>query len=207
MNTKRFLIQYPPGARGDFFGSVLIHNSRHLLKFFKMTLNMGLVAKTHDFEKVYCSEKHPLFGFLDKETILEQCRQQNIIKIGITTDSIEEKIDTVYFHHLKNYQQDGIPFDSMPNIDTEMQEFSGKYENFVSVLNQYFEEFKIQPTEFDYLISFNDLFDVAKLVEFYTMIHSQPPSDRLMDAIKFNIDNNKRFSKSQYFNDFFEKIT
>lgn len=172
-----------------------------------MTLNIGLVAKTHDFEKVYCSEKHPLFGFLDKKTILEQCRQQHIIKIGITTDSIEEKIDTVYFHHLKNYQQGGIPFDSMPNIDKEMQEFSGKYENFVSVLNQYFEEFKIQPSEFDYLISFNDLFDVDKLIEFYTKIHSQPPSARLVDAIKFNIDNNKRFSKSQYFTDFFEKIT
>ena len=211
--TKRpkFLIHYPPGARGDFFGSFLTGQTYNLTKYFKMPVDLRLVAKTHDLKEVIYTELHPLAGWLGEESVLNRCKEVGAISISVTTDTFEERMDTLYFHRVKNRGATNIPgriaFGEVHDVDQIMASFTKETDNFKKSMDMFFEPFAIDTAELDYCIPFNDLFDIDKLVDFYQRIYSKMPSDMLIAATKTNIEKNLRFTKSTYYEDFLKKIT
>lgn len=201
-----WLIKYCPGARGDFLGNVLCSDIVALNTYYKLPFQPKDTIKIHTLQSGIFNAPalDKYFKNIDSyDKLFEVCQVRNIKTIRITNNSVEEKLDACYLHYAKNNSTESpntIRFeDAKPHDDvvakffmdtsplTRLHGISTVFNDDINYLARY-----------DDVVEFKDLFDVEFVADFYHKQHGSRPSAALVEAIRFNIENNTRLTETSF---------
>lgn len=207
--TNRFLFHYNMGARGDFLGAVLL-NQFYLVNDTNYSIPpiANKIVKVHGIKNIVplipeFSNKYETF-----DELFAKANELELIKIKIVAETFEEKLDVAYLGWVKSLSHGrklGHLHLTLDEVKTEG--FLDKLKlNVPWLLNaidvdipKVQDEDKDYLNEYDYIIKFDDLFNIDFLKEIYRKINNQPIPPFVIDSVKKNISIQDRPSKSQNF--------
>jgi hypothetical protein len=196
---KQFLFYYVPGARGDFLALVLQNSfeSRHS-RHYKTSMPLEGSAKMHGLSQVYISDVDLPEKFDSYEQMFDYCREKNIITIRITMDNhgifdTRALLDISYFSCKKNKILQNIIIHNSPDL------VEPKLEEILETMF-YFRSIEIADINYrpcyNYVVTFNDLFDIEKINQLYRSIHGVDIDANTKNYIIQNIELQDRLSNN-----------
>ena len=218
LNDKRFLMNYPVGARGDFLCTLLC-DSKYGINgtFYSLpppdkrvvkvhTIDIGGIISTIDTFPEQVKDFTELFELADKH---------QLIKIKIVANTIEEKLDIAYFGWIKSIFY-GIDR-NRPYITVDKRDIPNHAEelkknaiylvttalNGITALQK---EDSGYEDRYDYIINFNDLFNIDFLKEIFEKVNKKPLPMVYIPRIKANLAIQNRLSESENYKYFKEII-
>lgn len=216
---KKFLFHYPMGARGDFLSAILL-NQFILLEpdNYSIPPIPNKVVKVHGIKNIV-----PLYPFFPRQLssfdeMFDEAKKHKLITIKIVAETLEEKLDVAYFGWIKSIVPTLLdPGKKIGFLHLKLQD--AKPENYEKLVidNIYWflnaiqhdipqiqDEDKEYTAKYDYVIRFNDLFNIDFIKEFYKKIHNEPIPFFVISKISQNILIQNRPSESESFGVFKE---
>lgn len=204
---KRFLFHYYMGARGDFLGAVLTNHFHFLDKSNYSVPPIGNeVVKVHGINYIVSLIQKFPNKFNSFEEMFQKANDLKLTKIKIVANTFEEKLDVVYFGWAKNISHGRKVLMSNVTLDeVKTSDFTDKLKlqipwimptihKDIDIIQ---DEDKDYINEYDYIVSFNDLFDIEFLKDLYLKIHQEPMPFFVIDNVVQNIEIQDRPSKSK----------
>lgn len=172
----KFLICYNPGSRGDFLITLLVGHGQGTsfedARIIHYDMPAGNWTKLHYYNQWY--------GPLKFNNFAEGIEVCNSFRISITSD--QEKLDSVLL--FKSKIEDLTDLSNLPGLLTLSFEAENYYSKFDS--------------QFDYVISFNQMFDLEFLVWLYNDLYGTNLSDQVIESLRTNITVNQEHLKTIY---------
>lgn len=208
---KKFFINYSIGARGDFLINCLVEADILIIKALNTMakippliyhsakihgiLEKGIITGIEGFPKEVLSFKE-LFQLLDNE---------GFVKLKIVATEPDELLDASWFALSKVLIGDvadlhEMPPNQLPKLNSDIVKTNQK--NFVHLAH---DMIRVQELDkdyidnYDFVIKFNDLFDLQFLGDLYFRIHNKKIGYAHLKAIRQNIEMQERLSKSPFY--------
>lgn len=165
------IMHYPPGARGDFLGGLLLDTIQETKNFAVASPPPGQYAKIH-----HCDN----WVWLDNA---------DAIKIRIDGNNNPENLIRIAQQHLLKNTRTQLVYleDEMDHICVYIKDIISKDRECVSYKHKY-----------DYWIDFNFLFDLNFLYDLYTQINHTTPDDKLFQNAINNVSKQKIELSTEY---------
>jgi hypothetical protein len=219
--VKNYLVNYVPGARGDFLINVLrtirgIDNN--------YSFSPQAVLKAHGENAVFSAGLYSFFdedgkqNFNNYDELFDFAEKNNFIKIKIIGELFEEKLDIAYYNWLKNTYlrtKTNIPYYATAD------EFEKYVINDPNFKNEFLSKgvahicnmlYNIIPNvqnddssylnRYDHIIYFNKLFDIEEVKNIYKTINKVEMSTSYIKQVQANIDIQYRPSQSSNYHVF-----
>jgi len=154
---NKLLINYVPGARGDFLANVLIGNfTERIFRQFK--LDTPHYIKMHGLHDIYSTDyRHRLLNKLTNfDEVFTYCETNKIKTVKIIPGSITDLIDIAYFDRLKNWRK-------TPDVLEICGSFGPIYQDYLTNIPYY--------DRYNYVVKFNELWDVSILNDLFREFH------------------------------------
>jgi hypothetical protein len=218
---NRFFINYCVGARGDFLTQCMrdIEYDIELLKDLnnnaKLPPPLFYCVKTHgDIKDIFTGIEDFPKNYDSWKDLFDTVNSFNLIKLKIVASSIEECIDIVWFAYSKTIlnntrsraqlSPNEIPEPTLEYIHKNMDIIMGSAFFEVALMQEFDKECQ---HEYDYIIKFEDLFNVEYIKDLYKKINGRNMDYSRSKAIEKNIEMQYRLSKSEFYPIFKEKLS
>lgn len=215
---KRFLMHYHIGARGDFLCNLLCERRQDInATFYSLPPPNNRVVKVHGINQGVISTI-PSFpeDITNYEKLFEVADLHNLIKIKIVATTKEERMDVAYFGWIKSLFY-GIDR-SRPYITVDKRDIEKHTEEIrknalylastaqVAIPKMQKEDGGFED-RYDYIVNFNDLFDIEFLKYIFEKVNKKPLPLVYIPRLKSNIAIQNRLSQSinySYFKEILE---
>lgn len=218
---NRFFINYSVGARGDFLTNCLrdveydVELVKDLKNNAKMPPPLSYCVKTHgDIKDIFTEIKDFPKNYNSWRNLFDTVNSFNLIKLKIVTSSIEECIDTVWFAYTKTILNNTRLIPKLSPNDIPKPTLEYIHENMDIIMGSaFFEVALVQELdkecqhEYDYIIKFEDLFNVEYIRDLYKKINGRNMDYSRSKAIEKNIEMQCRLSKSEFYPMFKDKLS
>jgi hypothetical protein len=194
---KQFLFYYVPGARGDFLALILQNKFelRHST-YYKTEMPPEGSSKMHRLDSIYSPNVNLPTRFDNYDQLFDYCNKKNIITIRITSDNSglsnsRSLLDIAYFSCKKNKNsKDIIIHNKHTVVEPSLEELMETIFYFRSIETI---DINYRP-QYDYVIPFDDLFDIEKINQLYNSIHGVDIDVNTKKYIVQNIELQDRLS-------------
>jgi hypothetical protein len=169
------------------------------------------MVKFHGLSNIHSLiDTFPNKVFTSYDEVFELADQHDLIKIKIVGYTFEEKLDIAYFGWAKSlfYKQQFVSVE-----ESEAESLKAGFKNefsllFCEMIHDYLPKIQDDDIEYrdryDYIINFNDLFDIEYIKNLYKEITGNELNSRFIPRIQRNIDIQDRLSKSRNYRLFIE---
>lgn len=202
------------GGRGDFLNNCLYSGVRDqyitsVLDSYAKLDPLALCVKMHGYlnNEVYTNIPDFPKKFNSWRELFDTVNKYNLIKIKIVANTVVEKFDLAWLtiNKVMIYERETvlrltpeelklpIPAENLDDSLTWM--FNIVY----TTLDQVQKEDNDFLDEYDYIVNFNDLFDVDYIASLFQQINGKPMSSARYDSIVKNIKMQERLSNSDYY--------
>jgi len=209
-----FFVNYHIGGRGDFLTHCLRDVetdpslSRDLNTYAKLPPSTGYNVKIHgSFNGVVTQLENFNNNFNSWTELFNEVNKHKLVKIKIVATTLEEQIDLLWLAHSKvvanntehtpvlTMEEVGVPDSRTIHeiLDKLATSALKELPNSQNLDNDYLHEY-------DYIINFEDLFDIDYIKNLYKQIHGKDMGYARHKAIKKNIAMQFRLSKSEFYN-------
>lgn len=214
---KRFLMHYPVGARGDFLCTLLCDDKYGINgTFYSLPPPDKRVVKVHNINNGVISTIDTFPEQVkDFTELFELADAHELIKIKIVAKTIEEKLDIAYFGWIKSIFY-GIDR-ARPYITVDKRDIPNHQEELkkqavylittaLTGIDQAQKEDAGYEEKYDYIVNFNDLFNIEFLKEIFEKVNNKPLPLVYIPRLKANISIQNRLSESENYKYFKEMI-
>jgi hypothetical protein len=214
---KRFLMHYPVGARGDFLCTLLCDDKYGINgTFYSLPPPDKRVVKVHNINNGVISTIDTFPEQVkDFTELFELADAHELIKIKIVAKTIEEKLDIAYFGWIKSIFY-GIDR-ARPYITVDKRDIPNHQEELkkqavylittaLTGIDQTQKEDAGYEEKYDYIVNFNDLFNIEFLKEIFEKVNKKPLPLVYIPRLKANISIQNRLSESENYKYFKEMI-
>ena len=209
--TKRFFTNYFIGGRGDFLNNCLYTGARDqyitgLLNSYAKLPPLALCVKTHGKLEIYTNIPNFSKKFSSWKELFIKANKHKLVKIKIVANTLIEKFDLAWMALNKvlvydrehiitlTYEELKLPIPAEKLDYSLFWMFNLVYTTLDLIQNEDSEVLD----EYDYIVNFNDLFDVDYIASLFQKINGKPMDSTRYESVAKNISIQDRLSTSEY---------
>jgi len=210
-HPNRFFINYPIGSRGDFLINILTDNANVNGSHWSLPPVADKTVKFHGLHNVTSLiPTFPVKEFTSYDEVFDLVRQHELLKIKIVGNTFQEKLDIIYFGWAKSlfFKQQYVSIKEKASKELHLafkNEFPLVFSKFITdYLPKIQDDDILYRDRYDYIVNFNDLFDIEYLKNIYKEINKKEINPNFIPRIQRNIDVQNRLSESVNYPLFYE---